>query len=153
MRRRPQFSIDKQKIIPIIWMHPNLMYICFTTAHKLFNYAFDLYAKLRYMQLDRIINTAYSFGAAIVVFGAWAKLGHKEYSETALTIGLLTETGIFCIYGLMEWRKRPAAGPAEQALQTPPPNEQPAKAGTDTGELTDTLRQTNRILNKVFRAE
>jgi hypothetical protein len=105
------------------------------------------------MQLDKIINTAYSFGAAVVVFGAWAKLGHKDYSEMALTAGLLTETAIFCIYGLMEWRKRPTTGPAEQAHQPPPLNNQSTSGGTDTGELTDTLKQTNRILNKVFKTE
>ena len=56
------------------------------------------------MHFDKIINTAYSFGAAIVVFGAWSKLEHKAMGDTALTVGLLVETGIFCIYGLMEWR-------------------------------------------------
>jgi len=105
------------------------------------------------MQLDKIINTAYSFGAAVVVFGAWAKLGHKDYSEIALTAGLLTETAIFCIYGLMEWRKHPTTGPAEHAYQPPPLNNQSTAGGTDTGELTDTLKQTNRILNKVFKTE
>lgn len=30
------------------------------------------------MLLEKIINTAYSFGAAIVVFGAWAKIEHRE---------------------------------------------------------------------------
>ena len=105
------------------------------------------------MQLDKIINTAYSFGAAVVVFGAWAKLGHKDYSEIVLTTGLLTETGIFFIYGLMEWRKRPSPETTEQVHQPSSLNNQPANSGTDTGELTDTLRQTNRILNKVFKAE
>jgi hypothetical protein len=109
------------------------------------------------MQTEKIINTAYSFGAAVVVFGAWAKLGHKDYAETALTAGLLTETCIFFIYGLMEWSKRPAAGQVEQ---TEPDTRQPASSQNhsqispaDTGELTNTLKQTNRILNKVFRTE
>jgi hypothetical protein len=56
------------------------------------------------MYFDKIINTAYSFGAAIVVFGAWGKIEHKDMGDTALTVGLLTETSIFVIYGLMEWR-------------------------------------------------
>ena len=108
------------------------------------------------MRLEKIINTAYSFGAAIVVFGAWAKLSHKDYSEIALTTGLLTETGIFCIYGLLEWRRHPAPGQTDQIqpIQPPMPLQQHPLAGTaDTGELTDTLKQTNRILNKVFKAE
>jgi hypothetical protein len=93
------------------------------------------------MQLEKIINTAYSFGAAIVVFGAWAKLGNKEYAETALTTGLLTETGIFFIYGLLEWRKQPS-GKESQATDV-----------GDTEELTETLKKTNRILDKVFKTE
>jgi hypothetical protein len=108
------------------------------------------------MHFEKIINTAYSFGAAIVVFGAWAKLGHKDFAEDALTTGLLTETGIFCIYGLMEWRKRPGPGHSPEADQLPasqPPPEQRPAARIDTEELTDTIRHTNRILNKVFRAK
>ena len=116
------------------------------------------------MQLDKIINTAYSFGAAVVVFGAWAKLDHKDYSEIALTTGLLTETGIFFIYGLMEWRKpapteqaeqaqHPPTEPAEQTRQPSPANDHSFSSGPNTGELTDTLRQTNRILSKVFKTD
>ena len=59
------------------------------------------------MLFDKIINTAFSFGAAVVIFGAWGKIEHKEFGSTALTAGLLTETAIFCIYGILEWRKKP----------------------------------------------
>ena len=97
------------------------------------------------MLFDKIINTAFSLGAAIVVFGAWAKLEHKSFSDDALTVGMLVETGIFCIYGLMEWRKHPNR--QEQVQSTPPSREH----GADLGELTDTMKQTNEILNKVFR--
>jgi hypothetical protein len=120
-------------------MHLILMYIC---------------KKRTYMQLEKIINTAYSFGAAVVVFGAWAKIEHKEYSDDALTVGLLVETGIFCIYGLLEWRRQPAGVPEAHAGQ---PQMDPMMGGTgaggpEVGELTETMKQTNRILNKVFRA-
>jgi len=106
------------------------------------------------MRLEKIINTAYSFGAAVVVFGAWAKLEHKEYGSLALTVGLLTETTIFFIYGLMEWRGKPAAGTAEDG----PVEKNPTSAGTfanpgEVGELTATMKQTNQILHKVFRTE
>jgi gliding motility-associated GldL-like protein len=97
------------------------------------------------MNFEKIINTAYSFGAAIVVFGAWSKLEHKDYGSIALTAGLLTETVIFFIYGLMEWREQPPRQEQEQ-----PPG-QPGTGG-NVDELTDTMKQTNRILNKVFRA-
>jgi hypothetical protein len=103
------------------------------------------------MVFDKIINTAYSFGAAIVVFGAWAKLEHKEFSDTALTTGLMVEAGIFFIYGIMEWRKEPATG-QHTALQQQAPMATAAD-GPDVEELTAAVRQTNQILNKVFRTE
>lgn len=114
------------------------------------------------MRFEKIINTAYSFGAAVVVFGAWAKLGNKEYAEIALTAGLLTETGIFFIYGLLEWRQQPE--PPSLPLTGEPPSwppagkplsmsSTPADGAADASELTDTLRQTNRILQKVFKTE
>jgi hypothetical protein len=61
------------------------------------------------MLLDKIINTVFSFGAAVVIFGAWGKLENKEFGSTALTAGLLTETAIFCLYGVLEWVRRPAS--------------------------------------------
>ncbi len=105
------------------------------------------------MRLQKIINTAYSFGAAIVVFGAWGKLEHKDFGDTALTAGLLTETGIFCIYGLLEWRRDPALrqeNALRQEEKTPKPAREPA-GPEDFGELTATMKQTNQILNKVFK--
>lgn len=78
------------------------------------------------MLLDKIINTVFSLGAAIVIFGAWGKLENKEFGSTALTAGLLTETAIFCLYGILEWRRRPAkrAGTMEEQgrpAETPGP--------------------------------
>ena len=113
--------------------------------------------KRTYMQLEKIINTAYSFGAAVVVFGAWAKIEHKDYSDTALTVGLLVETGIFCIYGLLEWSRGPeGVGEANAGSVRPQMNMTPTTTGSsapdEVGELTETMKQTNRILNKVFRA-
>jgi len=97
------------------------------------------------MLIDKIINTIFSLGAAIVIFGAWAKIEHKEFGDVALTAGLITETAIFCIYGLLEWRRQPAA------------KEPPQPTGTlvhkeNVEELTDSIRQTVRVLNRIFRA-
>ncbi|HVU54499.1 MAG TPA: hypothetical protein VHD83_05560 [Puia sp.] len=97
------------------------------------------------MRLEKLINTVYSFAAAVVIFGAWAKLEHKDYGSIALTAGLLTETGIFFLYGLMEWGKAP--GEQEQPKQSQPLDTEKAE------ELTSTLKHTNHILNKVFRTE
>jgi hypothetical protein len=100
------------------------------------------------MLFDKIINTLFSLGAAVVIFGAWAKIESKEFASTALTVGLMTETAIFCIYGMMEWRRQ------SKAEETPAP---PAVTGTpvhkeNIEELTDSIRQTVRVLNRIFRA-
>ncbi len=103
----------------------------------------NLYAKFNYMLLEKIINTVFSFGAAIVIFGAWSKLEHKLFSDTILTIGMLTETAIFCIYGLLEWRKKSKhVGENGQSSN---------QSGADMGELTSAMKQTNLILHKVFK--
>lgn len=139
------------------------------------------------MQFEKIINTVYSFGAAVVIFGAWGKLEHKDFGSAALTVGLLTEVAIFCVYGLMEWRKksRPEARDNGDSLWEGEEERLLAKkgvfgkegimgnedlvrweregekgltvnavaAGAEVKELTDTMKQTNQILNKVFRTE
>jgi hypothetical protein len=97
------------------------------------------------MRLEKLINTVYSFAAAVVIFGAWAKLEHKDYGSIALTSGLLTEVGIFFLYGVMEWGKGPRE--EEQPKQSQPISTEKAE------ELTTTLKHTNHILNKVFRTE
>jgi len=100
------------------------------------------------MLLDKILNTAFSFGAAIVIFGAWAKIETMEFGNIALTAGLLTEVTIFCLYGLLEWRKRPTRD--EIPVTPPPPSGTPVHK-ENLEELTDSIRQTARILNKIFR--
>jgi hypothetical protein len=103
------------------------------------------------MYFEKIINTVFSFGSAIVIFGAWGKIEHKDFGDTALTAGLLCEVGIFIVYGLMEWRKKQerSAGPE----QAPTQSHRPFAGGADMDELTSTMKQTNRILNKVFKAD
>src|ERR1700760_866285 len=101
------------------------------------------------MLFDKIINTAFSLGAAIVIFGAWSKIEHKEYGDDALTAGLLTETAIFIIYGVLEWRRQPEVSALVSKEEPPTPA---ASAGPEEGgELTESIRQTARILNKIFR--
>ena len=95
------------------------------------------------MYTDKILNTAYSFAAAVVIFGAWAKLEHRDFGSLALTIGMLVESGIFVIFGFMEWRK--------QQRQPAPPKEK--VDGLDRlDELQQTVEKTNGMLKKIFRA-
>jgi gliding motility-associated GldL-like protein len=105
------------------------------------------------MFTDKILNTAYSFAAGIVVFGAWAKLEHKEFGSTALTIGLLVESGIFIIYGLMEWRTHKSSGQIPDQHPAPQAKIADPQPRTDPQDLTRTMEHTNRILTKIFKVE
>lgn len=50
---------------------------------------------------DKLVNIVVCVGAAVVLIGAWAKLLHKPFADIMLTVGLLTEAGIFLIYALL----------------------------------------------------
>lgn len=50
---------------------------------------------------DRLVNVMVCVGAAVVIFGAWAKILHKPFADTMLTVGLLTEAGIFLVYAFL----------------------------------------------------
>jgi gliding motility-associated protein GldL len=50
---------------------------------------------------DRIVNIIVCVGAAVVIFGAWAKILHKSYADIMLTVGLLTEAAIFLVYAFL----------------------------------------------------
>ena len=52
-------------------------------------------------QTDKIVNIIVCVGAAVVIFGAWAKILHKPYADIMLTIGLLTEAAIFLVYAFL----------------------------------------------------
>ncbi len=69
---------------------------------------------------EKITNIIVSLGAAVVIFGAWAKILHLPIADMMLTIGLLTEAGIFIVYaylatqgyGLHDEGHKVAAAPA-----------------------------------------
>jgi len=100
------------------------------------------------MLLDKILNTAFSFGAAVVIFGAWAKIETLEFGNIALTVGLLTETLIFCCYGLLEWRRKPGR---PDDVPTSPAHHGTPVYKENVEALTDSIRQTAHLLNKIFR--
>jgi gliding motility-associated protein GldL len=51
--------------------------------------------------IDRIVNIIVCVGAAVVIFGAWRKILHFPDADFWLTVGLLTEAGIFLVYALL----------------------------------------------------
>ena len=52
-------------------------------------------------QTDKIVNIIVCVGAAVVIFGAWAKILHQSYADVMLTVGLLTEAVIFLVYAFL----------------------------------------------------
>ncbi|MBK8087346.1 MAG: gliding motility protein GldL [Chitinophagaceae bacterium] len=50
---------------------------------------------------EKITNIIVSGGAAVVIFGAWAKILHLSFADIMLTVGLLTEAGIFMVYAYL----------------------------------------------------
>ena len=50
---------------------------------------------------DKLVNVIVCVGAAVVIFGAWAKILHLGFANQMLTIGLLTEAAIFIIYAFL----------------------------------------------------
>src|SRR5206468_890 len=50
---------------------------------------------------ERLVNVIVCVGAAVVIFGAWAKILHKPFADFMLTLGLLTEAAIFLTYAFL----------------------------------------------------
>ncbi len=121
------------------------------------------------MILDKILNTIFSFGAAVVIFGAWGKIEHTAFGDKALTAGLLTETAIFFCYGLLEWRRRsgPDSMPDAETKREFIVDKRPitreehfaraAQEGSvtrkeDLEALTSSIKEMSNLLSRIFRA-
>lgn len=50
---------------------------------------------------ERLVNVFVCVGAAVVIFGAWAKILHLPFANMMLTVGLLTEAVIFVVYAFL----------------------------------------------------
>ena len=50
---------------------------------------------------EKLVNIVVCVGAAVVIFGAWAKILHKPFADIMLTVGLLTEAAIFMVYAFL----------------------------------------------------
>ncbi len=72
-------------------------------------------------QAEKVSNIIVSLGAAVVIFGAWAKILHLSFADLMLTIGLLTEAGIFMVYAYLSTQGYGLTdhGPAPAAKGTP----------------------------------
>ncbi len=105
------------------------------------------------MRLDKILNTVFSFGAAVVIFGAWGKLEHTAFGDKALTVGLLTETAIFFSYGILEWipRSIPASHAGAMAEQSQIADNRHPAHKEDVEALTSSIKETSNLLSRIFR--
>jgi gliding motility-associated protein GldL len=65
---------------------------------------------------EKIVNIIVCVGAAVVIFGAWAKILHKSFADVMLTIGLITEACIFLVYAFLP----PPGGEMEKLLEVLP---------------------------------
>lgn len=66
--------------------------------------------------VNRLVNIFVCVGAAVVIFGAWAKILHLSFADIMLTVGLLTEAAIFLVYAILPPPDSgaPAPAPAEK---------------------------------------
>jgi hypothetical protein len=86
------------------------------------------------------LNFIVSVGAAVVLFGAWAKLLHKSFADTMLTVGLLTECAIFLLYAFMPPKKSGADAP--KVIH----HNHPVASVGDTKDI----QELNATLKKIF---
>lgn len=87
--------------------------------------------------MKKTLNIVASFGAAVVIFGAWAKLLHKPYADFMLTCGLLTEALIFILYGIIGFSEK-------EETHTP-------QSTSNSDELTDSIKTLNSTIKKIFK--
>jgi gliding motility-associated protein GldL len=125
-----------------------------------------------------VIEVLVSLGAAVIIFGAWAKITHQGFADFMLKVGMWTEAAIFLTYAVIEWVNpkshddhAPAAAAAgnpalqsmDQMLQEAditPTNlkklgEGFSKLGTtvnNMGEITEVVKSTNDFSNKTKEA-
>ncbi len=57
--------------------------------------------------MEKIVNVIASFAAAVVIFGALAKILHWNNANEWLMLGMLTEVGIFAMYGFLYLTMKP----------------------------------------------
>lgn len=103
------------------------------------------------MKIEKISNLIYSLGAAIVIFGAWAKIIHKPYADLMLTVGLLTEATLFVYMGASDWLKK---SPPMQTISDAVSMDKYLKApegNASSAELTKAIEKLNDNLSRIFR--
>lgn len=88
--------------------------------------------------MNKALDILVSFGAAVVIFGAWAKLLHRPYADFMLTCGLLTEAAIFISYGVLA-----IVGKNKPDIS--------ADSASDNSQLTSAIDSLNTTIKNIFK--
>jgi len=83
---------------------------------------------------EKLVNVIVCVGAAVVIFGAWAKILHKSFADIMLTVGLLTEATIFLIYAFL-----------------PPPGQEMAKLAEALPKMTSAGNPALQSMDKMLQ--
>ncbi|MFN5762639.1 MAG: GldL-related protein, partial [Sphingobacteriales bacterium] len=107
------------------------------------------YMTAKFQKLNKYVNIFVSIGAAVVIFGAWAKILHKSFADIMLTIGLLTEAAIFLLYAYLEVLAKPTVaggkGGAVEIDVDVPDQHQMKLLSQNIAKFNDTLVQIKEV--------
>lgn len=94
-------------------------------------------------KFENWLNVVTSFGATIVIVGAWQKITHQPGADVFLTVGLLTEAVIFALYGILYMKY-----PMETTVTTTATNVENVKVNTSIEESINLNKEKINSLNK-----
>lgn len=94
-------------------------------------------------KFENWLNVATSFGAAVVIIGAWQKITHQPAADVFLTIGLLTEAIIFALYGIFYIKN-----PSEMATTTTTADTKTVKVDAGIEESINLSKEKMNTFNK-----
>lgn len=99
--------------------------------------------KIHYMKSEKAFNFLYALGAAIVIFGAWQKITHRPLADLFLTIGLLTEVGLFVVMAFQELFNNNDVKERMQGYIDGSPKK-------NNSELTESVNSLNQTIKQIF---
>lgn len=101
-------------------------------------------------KFENWLNVATSFGATIVIVGAWQKITHQPAADLFLTVGLLTEAVIFALYGILYMRHPMETTATVANVETVKINTNIEESVNLNKEKMDTLNKNIDELNSVY---
>lgn len=105
--------------------------------------------KVNWVAIDKVLNVLFSIGAAVVIFAALAKILHWQNSDLFLSVGMLTEVGIFLTMGITESFK-PKEKPVEISKSALNGNNVPQIQAPDISQELLLFRSNLERINKMM---